>query len=76
MIVLLEVGFDFVLGVEDFAFEGIVTEQAFQPVVGEGRFTDREAARKSGVGEKSYTIKHRSGFIGKFIGYGIDFGYY
>ncbi len=46
MIVLPEVGFDFVFGIEDFAFEGVVTEQAFQPIVGEGGFTDREAVRK------------------------------
>ena len=44
MIVLPEVGFDFVFRIEDFAFEGVVTEQAFQPVVGEGGFTDRQAA--------------------------------
>lgn len=42
MIVLSEVGFDFVFGIEDFAFEGVVTEQAFQPVVGKCGFTDRQ----------------------------------
>ncbi len=76
MIVLPEVGFDFVFGIEDFAFEGVVTEQAFQPIVGEGGFTDREAVRKFGVGEKSYAVKQRPGFLSEFIGYSIDISEY
>ena len=51
-------------GIEDFAFEGVVTEQAFQPIVGEGGFTDREAVRKFGVGEKSYAVKQSFRTIG------------
>ena len=72
MIVLPEVVFDFVFCIKDFTFEGVVPEQTFLPIVGEGGFTDREAVRKFGVGDKSYAVKQRPGFLSEFIGYGID----
>lgn len=45
MKVLAEVGFDFVFGIEDFAFKGIEAKQTFQSVVGESGFADRQTAR-------------------------------
>lgn len=44
MKVLAEVGFYLVFGVEDFAFKGIEAKQAFQSVVGERGFADRQTA--------------------------------
>lgn len=67
MIVLPEVVFDFVFCIKDFTFEGVVPEQTFLPIVGEGGFTDREAVRKFGVGDKSYAVKQRPGFLSEFL---------
>lgn len=44
MIVLTEVGFDFVFSVDDFAFEKIEAKESFQPVVGESGFADRQTS--------------------------------
>lgn len=40
MVVLAEVVFDFMFGIENFAFEGVEAKQSFQTVVGEGGFAD------------------------------------
>ena len=44
MIIPVEIGFYFMFGVEDFAFKGIEAKQAFQSVVGERGFADRQTA--------------------------------
>ena len=59
MVVLFEVVLNSSVGIQDFAFKGIRTEDAFEPVIGEGRFTHSKPSGKFGVIEKAVSVKHR-----------------
>ena len=76
VVVLFEVILNFGVGIQDFAFKGIIAEDAFEPVIGEGRFTHSKPLGKFGVREKAVAVKHRTRAFCQLFRTALDFRKY